>query len=167
MTWALTLGTTVVMGASAGAGGAGLQAEMEAYLSGLSAKWGSVGVGVGYVDATADFGIGVGLASSFTATPAAAAAAAACPPGGSSGCGCAHPAAAGCTWTPPPRRPFTANDTVVLGSGTKPYVAAAVMRLVDAGRVALADTAATHIDRVMQRLWNTTFVGLLGAPAVR
>ena len=60
---------------------------------------------------------------------------------------------------------FTANSTVVLGSGTKPYVAAAVMRLVDSGLVGFEDKAATHIDPCMSRLWNTTFVGLMGPPA--
>ena len=34
---------------------------------------------------------------------------------------------------------FTVNSTVVLGSGTKPYVAAAVMRLVDRGVVGFED----------------------------
>jgi CubicO group peptidase (beta-lactamase class C family) len=111
-----------------------LQEQMETYVSSVSAKWGNVGVGVGYVDEHSDFGIGVGLRSDLDLTS-------------------------------PPGAPFTANDTVVLGSGTKPFVAAAVMRLVDEGKVALADKAAQHIDPVMLRLWNVSFVGLLGAPA--
>ena len=62
-------------------------------------------------------------------------------------------------------KPFTTNDTVVLGSGAKPFVAAMVMRLVDQGKVTRDDKAALHIDPVMQRLWNTTFAELLGTPS--
>ena len=113
---------------------------MQAYIAGVSAKNGHVGIGVGYVDAHgADFGLGVGRRSV---------------PGSAS------------PFTDHDRNEsFTAEDTVVLGSGTKPYVAAAVMRLVDAGKVALGDKALVHLDPVMLRLWNTTFVQLLGAPA--
>jgi CubicO group peptidase (beta-lactamase class C family) len=44
--------------------------------------------------------------------------------------------------------PGTVNstDVVELGSGTKPFVATAVMRLVDQGKVKLDDPAHIHID---------------------
>ena len=122
----------VVLASMVGAGSTStLQAQMESYITAVSAEWGGVGIGVGYIDAQAQLDFGIAAGSSGTSTNTA----------------------------------FTANDTVVLGSGTKPYVAATVMRLVDAGKVSLEDKAAAHIDAVMQRLWNTSFVELLGDPA--
>lgn len=109
-----------------------LQAQVESYISAVSANWGDVGIGVGFADGVVDFGVGVGSIGSTSARGGA---------------------------------PFTANDTVVLGSGTKPFVAAMVMRLVDQDKVALGDKAAVHIDPVMRRLWNTTFAELLGSPS--
>lgn len=57
------------------------------------------------------------------------------------------------------------TDSFLLGSGTKPFTAAAVMRLVDRGKVSLDDLASDHIDAVMQRLNGTSMVGLFGDDA--
>ena len=112
----------------------GLAGAMQTYIDGVSAQWGDMGIGVGYVDGALDFGLGAGRRSE-AASP-----------------------------TQLPGR-FAPNSTVVLGSGTKPYTSAAVMRLVDAGLVALSDPAALHIDGPMGRMWNTSFRGLFGARA--
>jgi hypothetical protein len=56
-------------------------------------------------------------------------------------------------------------DTMLLGSGTKPYTAAAVMRLVEKGTLSLDDRATKHIDPVLQRMNGTSLVGLFGPPA--
>lgn len=58
-----------------------------------------------------------------------------------------------------------AADTMLLGSGTKPYTAAAVMRLVERGRVSLDDPAARHLDPVLRRTNGTTFTGIFGEKA--
>ena len=57
---------------------------------------------------------------------------------------------------------MTVNDTIVLGSGTKPYTAAGVLRLVDAGVVTLNDSVASHIDNAMTYMWNTTLKVIIG-----
>ena len=57
------------------------------------------------------------------------------------------------------------TDTMLLGSGTKPYTAAAVMRLVEKGKVSLTDPAAKHIDPVLQRMNGTSFASLFGPKA--
>jgi CubicO group peptidase (beta-lactamase class C family) len=65
-----------------------------------------------------------------------------------------------------PTGTVSADDTMLLGSGTKPYTAAAIMRLVDAGKVALSDLASVHLDPVFHRMRpNTTFASLFGPPA--
>ena len=61
----------------------------------------------------------------------------------------------------------TGNDTYILGSGTKPFTATAIMRLVDAGKISLDDPASTYLDKPMQAMWNTTLVGLFGARAAK
>lgn len=57
---------------------------------------------------------------------------------------------------------MTANDTGILGSGTKAYTSAAVMRLVDQGKVKLADPAYQYVDVPLKRIWNTTIYELFG-----
>ena len=57
------------------------------------------------------------------------------------------------------------TDTMLLGSGTKPYTAAAVMRLVEQGKVLLTDVASKHIDPVLQQMNGTSLVGLFGPKA--
>ena len=57
------------------------------------------------------------------------------------------------------------TDTMLLGSGTKPFTAAAVMRLVEQGKVALDDLLSEHIDGVLQRMNGTSLVELLGPKA--
>jgi len=57
------------------------------------------------------------------------------------------------------------NDTAILGSGTKGFTAAAVLRLVDQGHVKLEDAAYLHIDEPMKRMWNTSMVEIFGARA--
>ena len=59
----------------------------------------------------------------------------------------------------------TGSDTMQLGSGTKPYTAAAIMRLRDQGKLSLDDKVSKHVDGVMQNMWNTTFVELMGQNA--
>ena len=56
----------------------------------------------------------------------------------------------------------TGNDTMQMGSGTKTFTAAAVMRLVELGKVRLEDKASIHVDGPLKRMWNTTFVQLFG-----
>ena len=51
---------------------------------------------------------------------------------------------------------------MLLGSATKTYTAAAVMRLVEQGKVALDDPASKHIDPVLTAMNHTTLVGLFG-----
>ena len=75
--------------------------------------------------------------------------------------------------TPPnfktgPTGTVSADDTMLLGSGTKPYTAAAILRLVDSGKVALSDLASIHLDPVLHRMRpNTTFSSLFGASAAK
>lgn len=57
---------------------------------------------------------------------------------------------------------MTGNDTGILGSGTKSFTAAAIMRLVDQGKIKLDDLAMIYIDPPMKRMFNTTFVELFG-----
>ena len=52
------------------------------------------------------------------------------------------------------------NDTMLLGSGTKPFTATAVMRLVEAGIIQLHDPVAMHVDSVLQALLNETMASL-------
>ena len=47
-------------------------------------------------------------------------------------------------------------DAMLLGSGSKPYTAAAVMRLVERGVVRLEDPAAAHVDAILQRMNGTS-----------
>lgn len=60
--------------------------------------------------------------------------------------------AAGRTGSGARRRRVTPADTFLWGSGTKPYTAAAVFRLVDAGAVALRDPVARHVDPALAAL---------------
>jgi len=49
-----------------------------------------------------------------------------------------------------------------MGSGTKPYTATGIMRLVDQGKIKLDDKASMHIDAPMTRLWATSFAKMFG-----
>ena len=60
---------------------------------------------------------------------------------------------------------MTPNDTFVLGSGSKPFTAAGVMRLVDAGKIRLDDPIVKYLDVPMNRMWNTTLEALFGPTA--
>eukprot|EP01062_Namystynia_karyoxenos_P018795 TRINITY_DN169_c0_g1_i3.p1 TRINITY_DN169_c0_g1~~TRINITY_DN169_c0_g1_i3.p1 ORF type:complete len:447 (+),score=150.41 TRINITY_DN169_c0_g1_i3:75-1415(+) len=53
-------------------------------------------------------------------------------------------------------RPLTADDTFLYGSGSKPFTAAAIMRLVEAGKVRLDDPAEMHADPWLLRHGNIT-----------
>ena len=58
------------------------------------------------------------------------------------------------------------TDTMLLGSGTKPYTAAGVLRLVDAGKVRLNDKASEHVDSVLDAMRaGTSLVSLFGPKA--
>lgn len=62
----------------------------------------------------------------------------------------------------------TPTDTFLFGSGTKPFIAAAVMRLVAAGQVSLDDPLQQHIDRWLDKLKpGTSLVGLFGPEAAK
>ncbi|CAE7449322.1 unnamed protein product [Symbiodinium sp. CCMP2592] len=62
-------------------------------------------------------------------------------------------------------RAVTENDTFAFGSGTKPYTAVLVLKLVAEGKVELDKPAATYVDGVLQRLNGTSMVGLFGQQA--
>jgi CubicO group peptidase (beta-lactamase class C family) len=70
---------------------------------------------------------------------------------------------------PPTTAPgkMTPQDTMQMGSGTKPFTATAVMQLVDKGKVKLSDLVSDHVDGPLKAMWNTTFVGLFGSPAAK
>eukprot|EP00948_MAST-09A_sp_MAST-9A-sp1_P000384 g384.t1 len=60
------------------------------------------------------------------------------------------------------------KDTFLLGSGTKPYTAAAVMRLVDRGIIRLDDKASLYLDKSLKFLFkndSATFVNIFGPEA--
>lgn len=57
---------------------------------------------------------------------------------------------------------MTVNDTFVLGSGTKPYTAAGIMRLVDRGALRLEDRVADRTQALMRSMWNTSLIELFG-----
>eukprot|EP01062_Namystynia_karyoxenos_P018797 TRINITY_DN169_c0_g1_i5.p1 TRINITY_DN169_c0_g1~~TRINITY_DN169_c0_g1_i5.p1 ORF type:complete len:467 (+),score=173.79 TRINITY_DN169_c0_g1_i5:70-1401(+) len=53
-------------------------------------------------------------------------------------------------------RPLAPDDTFLYGSGSKTFTAAAIMRLVEAGKVRLEDPAEIHVDPWLLRQGNTT-----------
>ena len=57
------------------------------------------------------------------------------------------------------------EDAMQVGSGTKMYTAAAVMRLVDQGKIKLTDRLQKHVDAPLAAMWNTSLVGMFGAIA--
>lgn len=57
------------------------------------------------------------------------------------------------------------DDKMLLGSGTKPFTAIAIMKLVEQGKVNLDDPAMLHIDAPMKYMWNTTLCELYGPRA--
>ena len=62
------------------------------------------------------------------------------------------------------------DDTFLLGSGTKPFTASAIMRLVEAKKIALDDAASKYIDPVLKMMGHanaTSLVGLFGAKAAK
>jgi CubicO group peptidase (beta-lactamase class C family) len=59
------------------------------------------------------------------------------------------------------------TDMMGLGSGTKGYTGAAIMRLVDQGKVKLEDPAYMHIDPIMTRDINQTMESLFGENAAK
>lgn len=54
------------------------------------------------------------------------------------------------------------SDAFAMGSTTKMYTAAAVLRLVDAGKIGLDDKALPHLDTLWTRLNGTSIVNVLG-----
>ena len=103
-------------GSNGSSSGDPLAIAIRQYIDGLAANY-SIGIGVGYVDSSRELGMGAGNRSNPDSNVTRLAASA-----------------------------YTENSTAVLGSGTKPYVAAAVMRLVDRGLVSLVDKAAKHAN---------------------
>ena len=64
-----------------------------------------------------------------------------------------------------PERATTPTDKFLLGSGTKPATAVAVLRLMESGALSLSDPVAKHVDAVLQAVNGTTVAGLFGAEA--
>ena len=64
-----------------------------------------------------------------------------------------------------PERATTPTDKFLLGSGTKPATAVAVLRLMESGALSLSDPVAKHVDAVLQAANGTTVAGLFGAEA--
>ena len=62
-------------------------------------------------------------------------------------------------------RPARADDRFLFGSGTKPFTAVAVLRLMEAGTLSLSDLVAGHVDPVLQRANGTSVEALYGAEA--
>jgi CubicO group peptidase (beta-lactamase class C family) len=62
-------------------------------------------------------------------------------------------------------RAATGEDKLLFGSGTKPFTAAAVYRLIDSGAISLDDKVATIIDAGLKAANGTTLVGLFGPQA--
>ena len=60
---------------------------------------------------------------------------------------------------------ITEDDTMILGSGTKPMTATAVLRLIDQGKIQLEDKAYMHIDEPMKKFFNRTMASLFGEKA--
>jgi CubicO group peptidase (beta-lactamase class C family) len=57
---------------------------------------------------------------------------------------------------------ITTNDTFLYGSGTKPFTAAAVLRLIDSGKVKAADKASALIDPYLSRHGYGSMASILG-----
>ena len=67
----------------------------------------------------------------------------------------------------PPTGTVGPSDTMLLGSGTKPYTAAALHRLVDQNKLKLTDLAHLYLDPVLDRMRpGTTFASLFGKEAL-
>jgi CubicO group peptidase (beta-lactamase class C family) len=60
---------------------------------------------------------------------------------------------------------MTADDKLLMGSGTKPFTAVAILKLVDQGKVNLEDPAMLHIDPPLKYMYNTTMIDLFGLKA--
>lgn len=60
------------------------------------------------------------------------------------------------------------TDHFLFGSGTKPFTAVAVLRLVEHGAIGSLDEPAwLYVDRVLQRTYGTSMVALLGQSAAQ
>ena len=64
-----------------------------------------------------------------------------------------------------PSRQARADDRFLFGSGTKPFTAVAVLRLMEAGALSLSDLVAAHVDPVLERANGTSVAALYGAEA--
>jgi CubicO group peptidase (beta-lactamase class C family) len=62
---------------------------------------------------------------------------------------------------------LTVNDTMALGSGTKTFTGAAIMRLVDQKVITLDDFAVDHANGPMKEMWNTTLEEVFGDLALK
>jgi CubicO group peptidase (beta-lactamase class C family) len=60
-------------------------------------------------------------------------------------------------------RNITPHDTFNYGSGTKPTIATAVFRMVDAGKLKLEDKVSQHVDPFLKRNNGTTLEDLFGS----
>eukprot|EP01062_Namystynia_karyoxenos_P037511 TRINITY_DN272_c0_g1_i1.p1 TRINITY_DN272_c0_g1~~TRINITY_DN272_c0_g1_i1.p1 ORF type:complete len:443 (+),score=146.98 TRINITY_DN272_c0_g1_i1:95-1423(+) len=64
-------------------------------------------------------------------------------------------------------RQITTEDTFLYGSGTKSFTAAAIMRLVEEGKISLDDPAEKHVNPWMQRHANVTLQQCWGPQAAQ
>eukprot|EP00967_Tisochrysis_lutea_P137912 scaffold248255_cov27-Tisochrysis_lutea.AAC.3 len=64
-------------------------------------------------------------------------------------------------------RPATPSDTFLFGSGTKPFIASAILRMAEERTLSLDDAVATHVDRVLHAANGTSLVELFGPRAAR
>eukprot|EP00964_Phaeocystis_antarctica_P146773 scaffold113191_cov57-Phaeocystis_antarctica.AAC.1 len=64
-----------------------------------------------------------------------------------------------------PSRRARADDRFLFGSGTKPFTAVAVLRLMEAGALSLTDLVAAHVDPLLGRANGTSVAALYGAEA--
>jgi hypothetical protein len=75
------------------------------------------------------------------------------------------PATAAAATQPSPGRAITPTDTFLFGSGTKPYTAAAVLKLFASKHISMDAKAAPMLDPLLQRMNQTTLVALFGPKA--
>lgn len=62
-------------------------------------------------------------------------------------------------------RDITERDTFLFGSGTKPFVAARIFQLIEAGNLSLSSLVAEQVDPVLDAMGHTSLTKLFGVPA--
>ena len=62
-------------------------------------------------------------------------------------------------------RNISARDTFLYGSGTKPFIAARIFQLIEAGKLNLTSNVAEQIDPLLHAMNGSSMVQLFGPPA--